>query len=309
MPLPTDSLTPMRLRTLEQVDARHVPRLLLFLALYGVAAALCVRLAGDSSASAWLARGGLYLVAAASLHGISLFTHEAVHGSLARRRWLNRIGGIACALPVLQNFAAYKVLHLRHHVDLGGGKDPDHYGNYTGRRWLELLMHMGRLLLGYPAYITLIPILGWRHGTSSERRWIELEVALLAAGAALAVAFAPGAVLLHAWVIPMLVINTLVNIRGMSQHTFLAESHHPVRGSRTILSNPVTRFFMCNENYHLEHHLYPRVPWYNLPELHRTLRAELLAQGAPFIPSYFSFVRGVVTGSLPRAAKHATPDV
>lgn len=309
MPLATESLTPAQLRTLEQVDARHVPRLLLFLALYGVAAALSVRLAGDSHVSVWLARAGLYLVAAASLHGISLFTHEAVHGSLSRWRWLNRLGGIACALPVLQNFAAYKVLHLRHHVDLGGGRDPDHYGNYTGRRWLELLMHLGRLLLGYPAYITLIPILGWRHGTSSERRWIELEVALLAAGAALAVAFVPGTVLLHAWVIPMLVINTLVNIRGMSQHTFLPESDHPVRGSRTILSNPVTRFFMCNENYHLEHHLYPRVPWYNLPELHRTLRAELIAQGAPFIPSYFFFVRGVVTGSLPREAKYATPDV
>jgi fatty acid desaturase len=309
MPLATESLTSARLRTLEQVDARHVPRVLLFIALYVTSAALAVRLAADTSVSGWLARAGLYVIAAASLHGLSLFTHEAVHGSLSRRRWLNRLGGIACALPVLQNFSAYKVLHLRHHLDLGGGKDPDHYANYTGRRWLELLMHVGRLLLGYPAYITMIPILGWRQGTSSERRWIELEVALLAVGAALAVAFVPGTVLLHAWVFPMLVINTLVNIRGMSQHTFLAESNHPVRGSRTILSNPVTRFFMCNENYHLEHHLYPRVPWYNLPELHHTLRAELIAQGAPFIPSYFSFVRGVVTGSLLRETKRATPDV
>ncbi|MCY1020442.1 fatty acid desaturase family protein [Pyxidicoccus sp. MSG2] len=308
MPSPTESLTPARLRTLEQVNARHVPRLLLFLALYLVAAALAVRLASETSASGWLARAVLYVIAAASLHGISLFTHEAVHGSLSRQRWLNRLGGMLCALPVLQNFAAYKVLHLRHHVDLGGGRDPDHYGNYTGRRWLELSMHVGRLLLGYPAYITMIPILGWRHGTPSERRWIEVEVALLAVVAALAVAFVPGTVLLHAWVVPMLVINTLVNIRGMSQHTFLPESNHPVRGSRTILSNPVTRFFMCNENYHLEHHLYPRVPWYNLPELHRTLRAELLAQGAPFIPSYFSFVRGVVSGSLMRGAKSVSPD-
>lgn len=308
MPLQTETLSPTRLRELEQVDSRHIPRLLLFLALYLCAAALSVLLAEHSQVLAWLARGALYLVAAASLHGLSLFTHEAVHGSLSRRRWLNHLGGVACALPVLQNFAAYKVLHLRHHRDLGGGQDPDHYANYTGRRWLELLMHVGRLLLGYPAYITLIPILGWRHGTASDRRWMALELALLAVGAALAGALVPGHVLLQAWGIPMLIINTLVNIRGMSQHTFLPESNHPVRGSRTILSNPVTRFFMCNENYHLEHHLYPRVPWYNLPELHRTLRAELLAQGAPFIPSYFSFVRGVVTGSLLRAAGPVAPD-
>ncbi|AKQ64594.1 fatty acid desaturase family protein [Myxococcus hansupus] len=309
MPLMTVTLAPSRLRELEQVDARHVPRLFGFLLLYLGAAALAVTLAGrDSPLIGWLARAALYLLAAASLHGISLFTHEAVHGGLARRPWLNRLGGMVCALPVLQNYAAYKVLHLRHHADLGGGKDPDHYANYTGRRWLELLMHVGRLLLGYPAYITLIPILGWRQGTAAERRWIEAEVGLAAVAVALAVAFIPGQVLLHAWAIPMLLLNTMVNVRGMSQHTFLPESDHPVRGTRTILSNPVTRFFMCNENYHLEHHLYPRVPWYNLPELHRTLRAELVAQGAPFIPSYVSFVRGVISGSLLRAARPVAPD-
>ncbi|WP_426754430.1 fatty acid desaturase family protein [Myxococcus sp. Y35] len=309
MPLETNTLTPSRLRELEQVDARHVPRLLSFLALYLGAGTLAVVLARrDVSFAGALLLALLYLLAAASLHGISLFTHEAVHGGLARRPWLNRLGGMACALPVLQNYAAYKVLHLRHHADLGGGKDPDHYANYTGRRWLELLMHIGRLLLGYPAYITMIPILGWRKGTAAERRWIALEVALVLAGLALAVAFLPGQVLLHAWGIPMLILNTLVNVRGMSQHTFLPESTHPVRGTRTILSNPVTRFFMCNENYHLEHHLYPRVPWYNLPELHQTLRPALVAQQAPFIPSYFSFVRGVVTGALIRESRQAAPD-
>ncbi|MCP3162499.1 fatty acid desaturase family protein [Myxococcus qinghaiensis] len=305
MPTLSSSLTPQRLHELEQVDARHLPRLGVFLALYGVAAwgATVLALEALATPQVWLARGLLYVVAAASLHGISLFTHEAVHGGLSSRPWLNRLGGMVCAWPVLQNFAAYKVLHLRHHRDLGGGLDPDHYANYTGRRWLELAMHVGRLLLGYPAYITLIPILGWKHGTAPEKRWIAFEVAMVLAGMVFAGVLVPWPVLLHAWVIPMVIINTLVNIRGMSQHTFLTEGNHPVRGSRTILSNPVTRFFMCNENYHLEHHLYPRVPWYNLPTLHQSLRPELLAQGAPFIPSYFFFVRGVLSGALMREAR------
>ena len=53
----------------------------------------------------------------------------------------------------------------------------------------------------------------------------------------------------------MLIINSLVNIRGMSPHTFLEHQSDPIRGTRSILTNPVTAFFMCNENYHLEHHL------------------------------------------------------
>ena len=99
----------------------------------------------------------------------------------------------------------------------------------------------------------------------------------------------------------MLVINTLVNIRGMSQHTFLEHQSDPILGTRSILTNPVTAFFMCNENYHLEHHLYPSIPWYNLPRLHQALGKELAAHGAPFIHSYFAFVREFVVKSLHRS--------
>ena len=111
----------------------------------------------------------------------------------------------------------------------------------------------------------------------------------------------PWAWLLHAWLIPMLIINTLVNVRGMSQHTFLEHYDDPVAGTRSILTNRVTRYFMCNENYHLEHHLFPRVPWYNLSQLHRVLKGQLDARQAPFIRSYFAFVREFAIGSWRRS--------
>ncbi|WP_224241116.1 fatty acid desaturase family protein [Hyalangium gracile] len=294
------SLPAEKLNELQRIEHRHLTRLVVFALLYlGSATALTLLAQQLTGALGWLARAPLYLLAAASLHGISLFTHEAVHGALSRHLGWNRALGAVCAWPVLQNFAAYKVLHLRHHADLGGGYDPDHYTNYTRRPWLVFLMNWGRLLLGYPAYITMIPILGWRQGNASERGWIAFEVAAVFGLGALAVAAPlPRGALLHGWVIPMIIINTLVNIRGMSQHTLLPEPDHPIRGSRTILTNPVTTFFMCNENYHLEHHLFPRVPWYNLPRLHALLKEELTAQGAPFIPSYFAFVRQWVLHSL-----------
>jgi fatty acid desaturase len=166
---------------------------------------------------------------------------------------------------------------------------------------MVFLMNWGRLLIGYPAYIVMIPILGFRQGNARERVGVVAEV--VAGGAFLALLFRlPPGVMLHAWLIPMLIINTFVNIRGMSQHTLLEQYHgDPVRGTRTILTNPVTTFFMCNENYHLEHHLYPGLPWYYLPRVHGMLQAELAARGAPFIPSYFAFVREFVTGSIRRS--------
>jgi fatty acid desaturase len=278
-------------------------RLAVFVLLYLAAAVATFALASARPLGGWTypACLPLYLLAAASLHGISLFTHEAVHGTLCRNRILNDSLGAVCAWPVLQNFSAYKVLHLRHHDHLGLSGDPDHYENYTHWTWLLFLMHWGRLMIGYPAYITAIPVLGFRQGNPRERFWIVFEVAcvvlMVVAGMLMPL---PRALLIHGWLIPMLFINTLVNVRGMSQHTLLEHHDDTIRGTRSILTNPVTAFFMCNENYHLEHHLYPGVPWYNLPRLHAAMRDDLVARGAPYIRSYFAFVAEFALFSIRR---------
>ena len=291
---------PDLIQELRQVGHPHYVRLLIFLVFYLTAAYAAFWMAQEFPGSAWVyvANIPLYVLAAASLHGISLFTHEGVHGTLSLCPWWNRALSIACAQPVLQNYSAYKVLHLKHHHHLGQEGDPDHYANYTSWTWLEFLMHWGRLIIGYPVYIVAIPILGYRQGTFSARCWILFEVFLLGLLIAGGVLSLPWLWLLHGWLIPMVVINTMVNIRGMSQHTFLEQQSDTVLGTRSILTNPVTAFFMCNENYHLEHHLYPTIPWYNLPQLHKALRDDLAARGAPFIGSYFAFVREFVVKSL-----------
>jgi fatty acid desaturase len=289
---------------LHRVGHRHYRRLLAFVFLYLAAAFTAYRLVESYPGGPWLyaAVAPLIVLAAVSLHGISLFTHEGVHGTLSLNRHWNRWLSILCALPVLQNYSAYRVLHLRHHLHLGKEGDPDYYPNYTSWTWLEFAMHWGRLIIGYPAYIVAIPILGFRHGTASDRRWISLEVSLLAlAVTAVVLISPPWPLVLCGWILPMMVINTLVNIRGMSQHTLLEHHADTILGTRSILTNRVTAFFMCNENYHLEHHLFPGVPWYNLKRLHQALRGQLTARGAPFIPSYFAFVREFVTGSLHRS--------
>jgi fatty acid desaturase len=297
-------LQPDVLREMHRARGDHWLRLAVFILLYAGSSFIlyCVAISHPHAVWIWLACVPIYLLAAGSLHGISLFTHEAVHGTLSANPFLNRALGAVCAWPMLQNFAAYKVLHLRHHNHLGDEGDPDHYQNYTSWSWLLFSMYWGRLLLGYPAYITAIPILGYRQGKGSERFWILLEVGCVVALVVAAILSPiPRLLLIHAWLIPMVIINTLVNIRGMSQHTLLEHHSDPILGTRSILTNRVTAFFMCNENYHLEHHLYPGVPWYNLPKLHRALREDLVSRGAPYIDSYFAFVREFVLGSFRRS--------
>ncbi len=286
------------LRALHRLShAATILRFACFSFLYLAAAAAAIAI---SRHAPWYACAPLWIVAGASLHGISLFTHEAVHGTLSRNVMLNGLLGAVCAWPVWQNYSAYKVLHLAHHADLGGAHDPDHYSNYTRWTWGIFTMNWMRLLVGYPVYIVAIPIIALKHGSWKSRCAIVMEIVCCAALSWLAFLYFPLPWLLHAWLGPMAFVNTMVNVRGMSQHTLLEHPDDEILGTRSILTGPVVRFFMCNENYHLEHHLHPGIPWYRMSAAHHLLEPELRRRGAPFIGSYHSFVLEFIRHSLRR---------
>src|SRR2546427_13291917 len=85
------NVSPALIDELRHSERQHYARLFTFLMLYFAATFLACRIAQASGGSAWiyLANLPLYLLAAASLHGISLFTHEGIHGTLSVRRWWN----------------------------------------------------------------------------------------------------------------------------------------------------------------------------------------------------------------------------
>ena len=39
--------------------------------------------------------------------------------------------------------------------------------------------------------------------------------------------------------------------------------------------NPVSRFIYLNMNYHIEHHMFTMVPYYNLPKLHELIKHDI----------------------------------
>ena len=62
-------------------------------------------------------------------------------------------------------------------------------------------------------------------------------------------------------------------LMGLTQHAGLAENVLDHRlNSRTVYMNPVFRFLYWNMNYHVEHHMFPMVPYHRLPDLHARMK-------------------------------------
>ena len=77
-------------------------------------------------------------------------------------------------------------------------------------------------------------------------------------------------------------------LTGMIQHGGLAEDVLDHRlNSRTCLMNPVSGWIYWNMNYHVEHHMFPMVPYHALPRLHALIRDDLPAPTSS-IPAAFA---------------------
>jgi fatty acid desaturase len=67
----------------------------------------------------------------------------------------------------------------------------------------------------------------------------------------------------------------LYNFFGLTQHAALPENVLDHRlNCRTVMMNPVFRFLYWNMNYHVEHHMFPMVPYHALPRLHEAVKAD-----------------------------------
>ena len=61
--------------------------------------------------------------------------------------------------------------------------------------------------------------------------------------------------------------------------------------TRTTFTNRAIRFLAWNMPYHAEHHAYPAVPFYKLPDFHELARAELKTTSDGYARFHQSYVK------------------
>ena len=280
-------------------------------------------------AAAWMAWHPLVIVPAViAIGGLqqSLFVlaHDAAHYRLYETRWLNDGVGQFCGMLAGIPMNVYRVVHRLHHNHLYEPIDPDIplIGGYPrGRGYL--LGKLGKDLLGLTAHKTYAyflgaPVINREAGgrnrplddTSARlrraalrNRWVVIAFHTLAPAAAFAAGW--GVEYLVLWLLPMVtVLQAMLRLRAVLEHGAVDDLTSPLRAARSNVAPAWIRWWLFSHhvNYHVEHHLYPSIPHYNLPAAHRALREAGMLEGAEVVP-LATALRKIFADAPPAAAQ------
>jgi fatty acid desaturase len=224
--------------------------------------------------------------------------HECGHRTAFASKKANDIVYHIASFMVLREPISWRWSHARHHAEtIIVGRDPEIAFPRPTSRWrigaeLVGLLSAAQEFKKYGlAVIGRIPNDVETYVPQREKSRVILwgRIHVLLHGAVIVVCIETGSIL--PWMLiglPSLYGRWLLYILGATQHAGLDEDVLDHRATtRSVHMNPVVRFLYSNMNYHLEHHLFPAVPYHRLPDLHREIEDQLPAPH----PSLWSALR------------------
>ncbi len=286
----------------------------IYLAIWGAALAVAGSAVWWSLGTAWVWPAMLAFGVAMSVPSYAL-SHETAHGTAFRTRWLNEAVFWFTSLLYGEEPLHRRYTHTNHHthtwhVGLDSQMPFDTPLDFKG--WLYdisgLSVHrfQGRVLwqLATRRYTKLMrevsPAAELPKMTRNARLFAVVYLGL-------AVAVASGAMWpLWFYVLPRLLGGPIMLMFNIVQHAEMQEdSPSIVDSTRSFRTDRLGRFLYLNMNNHIEHHLYPQVPFYSLPALHEAVAEQTPEPDPGFWRTNLDLLRVVVRRSLGRGTRAA----
>lgn len=226
----------------------------------------------------------LYWVPLAFVLGFTIFNftvllHEVVHNAVfvpgKKSRILNRILGLCYAFPSGISASQFTKWHLDHHAELGSSEDDPkrfHLSPKQNKRWLKLLYFTPALFFIYfraaaRETATYKPELQRQIGR-------ERLLTILFQFSLMGLCYFLGGwgVLVRVYIVPVFFVFPIAfALNRMGQH-YNIRPEDPAQWSTLVRDSIFWNFWFLYSNFHLEHHYFPGVPFYNLARLHRLLQ-------------------------------------
>ncbi len=275
---------------LDAAELRDLSRIEPWRAIRAIAAEW-IGIAAAIAAASWAAHPLVTLLAVlfigARQHALLVIAHDAAHFRLLPdRAWNDRVGNLFLSWPMFVSVQGFRHFHSAHHRflnaegdgnrllwhthDAAGGLAPEWRYPKTAAGLIGTILWRGAIWTGVWWMIRGI-IGGFSYGMTAMERAARL-VAMLIAVAALTGAGAWEGFLVF-WVLPYCTWQVAI------QYTRLICEHSNVQAAglwadtRTTIPTPLEAWFVLPRGigYHIEHHWYPSVPFYRLPDLHARL--------------------------------------
>ena len=212
--------------------------------------------------------------------------HETCHKTPFRTVWFNEIvlwvfGWMAQMEPVSVRWG-----HLGHHSFTHFDEGDTELSEPNPVTW-KLFFKIGSGLGGTYFYWKALIAQAFGHITSEMLDVIppkKVKIAIRNARIMVGVyaLFALWALIAQSWLpvlltfAPRILGGPVTGLLHLTQHTCLQMNVRDHRlSTRSFVASPLTRYFYFNMNYHVEHHMFPMVPFYNLPKLHAVIKDQL----------------------------------
>ncbi|MBS3030254.1 MAG: fatty acid desaturase [Dolichospermum sp. DET50] len=227
-----------------------------------------------------------------ALHCSGTVIHDACHQSAHRNRIVNAILGHCSALILVFAFPVFTRVHLQHHGNVNHPKDdPDHYVSTGGPLWLIAVRFLYHEIFFFQRRL-------WRNYELLEwfiSRLIVITIVYIS------VQYHFLGYILNFWFIPAFIVGITLGL------FFDYLPHRPfVERSRwknaRVYPGKVLNILILGQNYHLIHHLWPSIPWYNYQPAYYLMKPLLDEKGSPQTSGllqkkdFFEFVYDVFIG-------------
>ncbi|WP_256585282.1 fatty acid desaturase family protein [Pseudomonas sp. GW456-R21] len=259
------------------------------------------------------------LIIARSQLALAVIMHESAHGVLLRRQKLNDlIGQLFAAGPLFLSLQTYRAGHLKHHRQPMQHDDPVvavfGLGDYPlprGRlatRLLADLSGVGYVISAFKFargdYRAIMP----KVDKSTGHALWEVFSMLTSNGLLFALLSGCGHPWLYPglWLLPAITLLPLMGrVRAIMEHAGLPANDDQSQNARSIV-RPNWQTFVFGPHsihYHIEHHLYVRMPFYHLRSAHQQLAARQLLTVENLYQSYIEVLRDVSYPTLKSPAR------